>query len=216
MSIFPYLQIISDLVQKRNGLNSDTAGSMFGIPYLISAIASPILGWAIDQLGRRALFITISSLLLIAAFIISSILPDTPGSKMEIIPLVIIGIGYSVYCAAIWSSIPYVVSPHTVGSAYGICTAIQNIGLVIAPTVVGYIKQNTTKGYSYFWVLMFFIAVNVVGFLCNAYLYYIDIKYYNGILNKVDKGEKITDLMTSPVETRRELIKKSMAKDLNR
>lgn len=112
---------------------------MFGIPYLISAILSPILGKVIDKVGMRAMFITMSSAVLILAFIISMNLPGTDGSKLEIIPLTLVGCAYSVYCAAIWGSIPYTVSPQTVGTAFGICTAIQNIGLVIAPTVVGYL-----------------------------------------------------------------------------
>lgn len=171
---------------------------MFGIPYLISAGLSPVLGFGIDKIGRRALFVSLSSFVLIIAFVISACLPSTPGSKMEILPLVLIGSAYSVYCSAIWGSIPYVVEPQTVGTAYGICTAIQNIGLVIAPTVVAKIKENTTKGSGYFWVLIFFVGVNVVGLICNLYLYYIDLKYYDGILNKVDKGEDLQALIASP------------------
>lgn len=124
MSIFPYIQIVSDLVQRRNNIDPKTSGTMFGIPYLISAVASPILGKAIDKLGRRALFVSISSFLLIVAFCISICLPASDGSKLEIIPLVLIGVAYSVYCSAIWGSIPYTVQPHTVGTAFGICTAV--------------------------------------------------------------------------------------------
>jgi len=84
---------------------------MFGIPYLISAVLSPFLGYMIDKTGRRALYISLSSGLLIITFIISLSLPAVHGSKIEIIPLTLIGIGYSVYCAAIWGSIPYTVTP---------------------------------------------------------------------------------------------------------
>lgn len=189
---------------------------MFGIPYLISAIASPILGKAIDKLGRRALFISVSSFLLIVAFSISISLPESDGSKLEIIPLVLIGIAYTVYCSAIWGSIPYTVAPQTVGTAFGICTAIQNIGLVIAPTIVGYLKTHTTRGFGYFYVLLFFIGVNIIGFMCNTYLYYIDIKYFDGVLNRVDQGDKIEDLLTSPIQKRKDLIKASQAKPMAR
>ena len=81
---------------------------------------------------------------------------------------------------------PYTVPPQTVGSAFGICTAIQNIGLVVAPTLVGLIKDNTTKGFGYYYVSFFFAVINVVALLMNLALYIIDIKYYDGILNKVD------------------------------
>lgn len=153
MSIFPYIQICSDLMQKKYSLDSIQAGHLFGIPYIISAILSPILGFGIDKVGRRALFVTLSSAVLIVAFVISALLPSEPGSRMEVIPLVLVGSAYSVYCSAIWGSIPYAVEPRTVGTAYGICTAVQNIGLVIAPTVVGVIKEKTAdKDFGYFWV----------------------------------------------------------------
>lgn len=97
---------------------------MFGVPYLISAVASPLLGALIDKIGRRALMVTISSCLLIIAFITSLLLPDTDGSHLELIPLVIVGVAYSIYCAAIWGSIPYTVGENSVGSAFGMTTAI--------------------------------------------------------------------------------------------
>ena len=111
MSIFPYLQVVSDLIQKKYNLDQTTAGSMFGVPYLISAFASPFLGFMIDRVGRRALMICISSFILICAFTTSLFLPGDDGSKLELIPLVIVGVGYSIYCAAIWGSVPYTVQP---------------------------------------------------------------------------------------------------------
>lgn len=63
---------------------------------------------------------------------------------------------------------------------------------------------------------MFFVFVNIIGFVCNAYLWYIDIKYYDGVLNKVDSGDEIQDLITSPTIDRKELIRASQAKDMTR
>ena len=97
---------------------------MFGVPYLISAVASPFLGFLIDKVGRRAMMISISSVILMIAFTTSLLLPSTQGSYLELIPLVMVGIGYSIYCAAIWGSIPYTVGENSVGTAFGLCTAI--------------------------------------------------------------------------------------------
>lgn len=87
-------------------------------------------------------FIIGSSIVLIATFAISMVLPDCPTESpcyYEVIPLVMCGIGYSIYASVIWGSIPYTVEPRTVGTAYGICTAIQNIGLAYAPWQVSVI-----------------------------------------------------------------------------
>lgn len=203
-------------MQKKYKLSSETAGKLFGIPYTISAACTPFVGFFVDKFGRRVIFITISNLILILAFSISIIIPDTEGSKLEIVPLVLVGIGYTVYCGVIWGSMPYTVPPQTVGTAFGIATAIQNIGLVVAPYIVAYIKENTTKTYGYYWVLIFFILVNVLGLICNSYSYYIDIKFNDGILNRVDKGEAVQDLMKTPTIGRKQILKESMAKSLVR
>lgn len=68
----------------------------------------------------------------------------------------------------------------------------------MAPTIVGYIKDHTTRGYGYYWVDAFFICVNMIGLVCNIGLYFVDIKYNNAVLNKVDSGDAVIDLMTSP------------------
>jgi predicted MFS family arabinose efflux permease len=90
----------------------------------MSAIMSPLLGLMIDKIGKRALMICISSVILIAAFAISMFLPSCEGCYNEVVPLVMIGIGYSIYASAIWGSVPYVVASHTVGSAFGLITSI--------------------------------------------------------------------------------------------
>ena len=114
----------SDLLQSKYGFDEVEAGKLFSVPYLISAFSSPFLGFAIDRVGRRALVIVISSVILTAAYTTSMLLPECDKCYHEMYPLVLTGIGYSIYAAAIWGSVPYVVSPHTVGTAFGICTAI--------------------------------------------------------------------------------------------
>jgi hypothetical protein len=41
-----------------------------------------------------------------------------------LIPLIIIGFAYSIFAGALWSSIPYVVLPHTLGTAFGLASAV--------------------------------------------------------------------------------------------
>lgn len=60
--------------------------------------------------------------------------------------MILIGFGYSLYASVIWGSIPYTVEANTVGTAFGIVTAIQNIGLFVSPLVATAII-NTTSGW---------------------------------------------------------------------
>lgn len=72
----------------------------------------------------------------------------------EILPMVMIGIGYSIFAAALWAAIPYVVEARTVGTAFGITTAIQNIGMSFAPTLASKIHDKTIDvDFGYYWVL---------------------------------------------------------------
>jgi len=59
------------------------------------------------------------------------------GKWIVLLPEALLGIGYSIYASALWGSVPYVVAPRSVGTAFGLCTALQNIGLVIGPYAVG-------------------------------------------------------------------------------
>ena len=191
MSVFPYIQNASNLLQTKYQFDNKTAGALFGVPYIISAVASPFLGLMIDKIGKRAFLCCLSSVVLIVAYATSLFMPACDKCYNELIPLVLTGIGYSIYASAIWGSVPYVVPKKSVGSAFGLATAVQNIGLVLAPTLVGHIKDSTSHiGFGYTYVNILFIAINVVGLVLNGALYYIDVTYNDGVLDKVDQGSE--------------------------
>lgn len=187
MAVFPYIQNCSDLLQKKYGFDKVRAGELFGVPYIISAIISPFLGAAIDKFGKRAFLICMSSIMLLIGFGASMMMPECHQCYNEMYPLMFTGIGYSIYASAIWGSIPYVVSPNAVGTAYGLATSIQNIGLCTAPALVGYIRDSTREiDHGFFYMNVFFVAISLLGLVLNMNLYYIDIKYNDGVLDKVD------------------------------
>ena len=188
-SVFPYIQVASDLLQTKYGFSATEAGYLFGIPYIISACSAPFLGLFIDRFGKRAFLCCLSSCILILGYTVSMMMPECDKCHNEVYPLVLTGIGYSIYASAIWGSIPYVVEPHTVGTAFGLTTAIQNVGLVLAPTIVGVIKDHTKNiGHGYYFVFAFFILINVIGLVLNMTLYYIDVTTNNAVLDGVEKG----------------------------
>ena len=180
------MQVASDLLQTKYHFDKVTAGYLFGIPYIIGAIFAPPLGLMIDKYGRRAFLCCLSSVILLVAFTLSMFATECDKCHKELLSLVLIGLGWTIYAAAIWGTIPLVVAPHTVGTAFGMVVSIQNLGLVMAPTIVGIIKDKTREiVHGYFWVFAFFIAINLVGLAMNVALYQIDLKENNGRLNKV-------------------------------
>lgn len=114
--------------------------------------------------------------------------------------MILVGIGYSIYGAALWGSIPYVVESRTVGTAFGFVTAIQNAGMAIAPTIGAVIHDNSlgTKS-GYFYLSFFWVCLCLLGAGLNIWLYFEDIWHNNRTLDKVHKaGDQIQDLMMSP------------------
>jgi len=101
--------------------------------------------------------------------------------------MIMMGFAYSIYAGALWSSVPYVVKTNTIGTAFGLCTAIQNIGLTILPFAIGKTihKTNTVHThYGYVTEQMILAGLALVGFAFNIWLYCDDIHKRNGQLNK--------------------------------
>ena len=96
-----------------------------------------------------------SVFILLACVITTLISPSNKGDPnyKSLIPLVLLGIGYSVYAAALWGCIPYTVPARLVGTAYGLCTSVQNIGLTISPQI-GSVCLGTHKQQGYFWLMI--------------------------------------------------------------
>lgn len=62
-AVFPYMQFVTLMLQTKYCIpdNSDNeAGKLYGIPYIISGISSPFLGYLIDKVGRRVKFLLLA------------------------------------------------------------------------------------------------------------------------------------------------------------
>lgn len=88
------------------------------------------------------------------------------------------------------------------GTAYGLTTAVQNIGLTIGPLICAQLLK-TDKEQGYFWLMMYFSLLAIIGIFVNVWLYIDDIKNRKGILNAVDEGDNLEKLATTPVADNR-------------
>jgi len=199
MCCLNYLSQTPKILEVQYGFSVATAGALYGVPYYMSAILSPILGIVIDKVGMRSAMITSSSILCMIACLWNAFAPTyTEPSYMCMPSLVILGLGYSIYGAALWSCIPYTVPARCVGTAYGLTTAIQNIGMTLGPQAITQIQGHVANPDDYKWSMIFLAGCAFLGFLINVWLMYNDFKNCDGILYKVDKGTTVTELMTSP------------------
>ncbi|KDO31137.1 hypothetical protein SPRG_04275 [Saprolegnia parasitica CBS 223.65] len=160
----------------RKSAAAAAAATPMSVPYLISAVLSPVMGYAVDRVGFRAGLALVSSILLT---VVHLLLGTTHVTYW--IPLVLQGVAYCVFAAALWPSIPYVVDARLVGSAYGAITSIQNLGLALFPMLVAMVYSVENKYLPS--VEMLFVAFGALGSIAGILLNVVDFK--NGsVLNR--------------------------------
>ena len=108
---------------------------------------------------------------------------------MVFVPLTLLGIGYSMIAGSLWGSIPYTCEAKMLGTAFGLMSAIQNIGLAISPLLAAK-TLKTKREQGIFWEMMYYCALIGISFILNIWLYIDDIRKRNSVLNRVDKVEK--------------------------
>lgn len=171
-AILPFNNIAEDFLETRYGYSQHDADRILGIPYFISAVITPFLGSAVDRWGHRATLMYVAGgavALVHMSFAFTSI-PAYP-------PLIVLGVAYSVYAAVIWPSVALVVDEHMIGTAYGVVTAVQNMGLAFVPMIVGTLQSSYTN------VETFFMCMGCLGVLVSIWLNYLD-KQTGSRLNK--------------------------------
>jgi MFS family permease len=115
-----------------------TAGGIASITIFASMILAPFAGRLVDKVGKRATFMIFGSLIMIPSHLVMGITNLYP-----VIPMFFLGAAFVLVPAAMWPSVPLVVKKERVGTAFGIMTAIQNIGLAAFPYLNGKLREIT-------------------------------------------------------------------------
>lgn len=140
-------------------------------PYTISALLTPVLGSLVDRHGGRAFLVVVSSALLCVSHVMLAA-TRVPAQLL----LLGVGTGYAVFASVIWPAIPAVVGRRQLGTAYGLVTTLQNLGLFVLPLIVGLVLDVTTADAPlvdpnpYAGVEMFFASLGGAGVLIGLLL----------------------------------------------
>ena len=59
------------------------------------------------------------------------------------VPMVFQCLAYSIYTTVVWPMFNNVVDAKLLGTAYGLNYVIENFGLAIGPSIIGYIQNHT-------------------------------------------------------------------------
>lgn len=188
--VYCFNNIASSYFQSRFGYSVIESGRIISITFIISGLSCPIIGFFLDKYGRRIYFIMFSSLSITLTHCFFALIPDSNRPVLSILCMVLLGAGFSVYTAVIWSTVPFLVPHQASATAFGIQTACYNLALVIFPICIGSILDNYSSPKNYFYTSLFFIALGVLGILSTLALYFVN-KRADGSLIKSNNVEEL-------------------------
>ena len=167
-AIFPFQACATDFFTERYGLDNIAAGRLAGTLILISMCFTWIFGAIVDRFGKRATIMIIGSIAMIPCHISMAYTDINPW-----IPMVILGLSFSLVPASLWPALPLIVKENQLGTAYGVIAMVQNIGLFLFPLAVGAIRDSTG---TYNLAMVMFAGLAVLGLIFAIWLKIIEAK----------------------------------------
>jgi MFS family permease len=135
--IFPFQTFAVKFFQDAHGVSRETGGFLSSMLTLFAMVGTPLFGLVVDRTGKRSLFMMFGSLLLIPVYLVMAY------SRTSLyVPMAMMGIAFSLIPAVMWPSVAYVVAEEKLGTAYGLMTMIQNIGLAGFNLLIGWANDH--------------------------------------------------------------------------
>lgn len=140
----------------------EKAGSLNSLIPMSAIIATPLFGLLVDRVGKRALFMMFGSILLMPVYLLMAY------SHVSLyVPVVMLGIAFSLIPAIMWTSIAYLVEQSRLGAAYALMSLIQQIGFAFFNWAIGRANDHAGAGLSnpggYALGMWIFSALGFVG-----------------------------------------------------
>ena len=140
-AIFPFQTFAVKFFIEAHGTSREFGGFLSSMLTLFGMIATPLFGLLVDRVGKRALFMMFGSLLLIPVYLMMAY------ARVSLyVPMAMMGVAFSLIPAVMWPSVAYIVEQAKLGTAYGLMTMIQNIGLFGFNLLIGWANDYSHAG----------------------------------------------------------------------
>jgi len=140
-AIFPFETFAIKFFIEAHGTSRELGGFLVSILTAFTMFGTPLFGLFVDKLGKRALLMMLGSVLLIPVYLMMAY---THVSLY--VPMAMMGVAFSLIPAVMWPSVAYLVEQSKLGTAYGLMTMIQNIGLAGFNLLVGWANDRGHAG----------------------------------------------------------------------
>jgi predicted MFS family arabinose efflux permease len=173
-AIFPFQTFAVKFFMQYHGLSREAAGFTSSIITFASMVGTPLFGYLIDRIGKRASLMMFGSVLLVPVYLMLIY-----TSLHPLVPMIMMGVAFSLIPAAMWPSVALIVRENRLGTAYGLMTMVQNIGLMSFNLIIG-LTNDWSGGYiAGMWI---FSCLGFVGMLFSYLLKRADYKHNDGKL----------------------------------
>ncbi|MGD2154573.1 MAG: MFS transporter [Gemmatimonadales bacterium] len=136
-AIFPFETFAIKFFQDAHEVSRAAAGRLSGVITIAAMVCTPLFGYLVDRVAKRSLFMMYGSLLLVPVYLIMAY------TRIPLlVPMLMMGIAFSLVPAVMWPSVAYIVEEDKLGTAYGVMTAIQNIGLFGFNMMIGWANDH--------------------------------------------------------------------------
>jgi MFS family permease len=162
-AIFPFTAFSTVFLQAKFGFSAVKGGFYTSLIVIGSMVFTPLFGFLVDKFGKRATMIIIGSILLVPAHALLALTSLHPAVSM-----VMLGFSFSLVPAALWPTIPLIIEEERLGTAFGMMTLLQNIGMTAVPWLAG--KITDISGGDYTYTMIMFASLGFVGLIFSLLL----------------------------------------------
>ncbi|XP_069562388.1 lysosomal dipeptide transporter MFSD1 isoform X2 [Brachyistius frenatus] len=194
VAIFPFIGLGQVFFIEKFNFSPAEARAVNSIVYIISAPASPVLGFMVDKTGRNVIWVMTAVVATLAAHIMLAFTFWNPWIAMSLL-----GVSYSLLACALWPMVAFVVPEHQLGTAYGFMQSIQNLGLAVIAIAAGSILD--TRGYLVLEV--FFCICICIALMAVVMLYFVDYLRGGELNRSAAARAKLQKEATSEAECKR-------------
>ncbi len=176
-AVFPFQAYCPDFLHNKFGLSQNVSGTLTSVIIWGTIVFTPLFGYLVDKKGKRATLMVFGSGMLLAVHLSLALTYLTP-----FVAMFVLGIAFSLVPAAMWPGVARVVEEKRLGTAYGLMTWIQNLGLFAFPTLAGWVLDATNPtvkpelveagkaSYDYTYTVLMFATLGLAGFLFSFLL----------------------------------------------
>ena len=156
--------------QHVKGLSLQQAGVANSWVFFAAMFTTPLFGLAADRLGHRALMLTFGTLLLPLTFVVLGL------TDLNLwVSTVMMGVSFSLVPAVIWPATTLIVEPKRLGTALGLITLIQALGMAAANLVAGRLADSAGAGAQnpagYSIMMWFFFLLSLTALTASILLW---------------------------------------------